>query len=154
MTGITEPRLAHGEFHRYEARSLPVVALGRSAPHSPDQDYHQPDLADRMRDVLTRIRPDLVHFHAIQGLGVEMVEAAQQANYIPTVVTLHDAWWFCERQFMVRASGRWCGQTAIDARVCATCVGRRRPRTTAAALSTHALNQCAKVLTPVTTGLR
>src|SRR5690606_34612570 len=39
MTGITEPRLAHGEFHRYEARSLPVVALGRSAPHSPDQDY-------------------------------------------------------------------------------------------------------------------
>ena len=147
MTGITEPRLAHGEFHRYEARSLPVVALGRSAPHSPDQDYHQPDLADRMRDVLTRIRPDLVHFHAIQGLGVEMVEATQQAG-IPTVVTLHDAWWFCERQFMVRASGRWCGQTAIDARVCATCVRDAVAHEQRQQRSAHILNQCAKVLTP------
>ena len=50
-----------------------------------------------------------------------LVEAAQEAG-IPTVVTLHDAWWLCERMFMVRANGQYCGQTAIDADVCATCV--------------------------------
>lgn len=147
MTGIMEPRLATGHFHRYEARGLPVVALGRPAPQSPAEEYHQPDLAARMREVLGVVRPDIVHFHAIQGLGVEMVEAAHEAG-IPTIVTLHDAWWFCERQFMVRADGTWCGQTAIDASVCATCVPDPRAHERRQQDSRALLNRCARVLAP------
>jgi glycosyltransferase involved in cell wall biosynthesis len=38
------------------------------------------------------------------------------------VVTLHDAWWVCERQFLVTGEGKYCGQHKIDMNVCATCV--------------------------------
>ena len=88
-----------------------------------------------------------MHFHAIQGLGVEMVEVVQQLG-VPTVVTAHDAWWFCERQFMVRPSGVWCGQVGIDAGVCAGCIPdpvahRRRQEQ-----SRRILNTSGRVLAP------
>jgi glycosyltransferase involved in cell wall biosynthesis len=83
--------------------------------------YANPVAAARIEQVLHMVHPDLVHFHAVQDLGVDMVRAVQDAG-VPTVVTLHDAWWLCERQFMVRANGQGCAQTWIDPRVCATCV--------------------------------
>ena len=147
MTGIMEPRLAGGRLHRYEARGLPVIAIGRPAAHSPAEEYHQPELAARMREVLAVVRPDVVHFHAIQSLGVEMVKVTQEVG-IPTIVTLHDAWWFCERQFMVRADGTWCGQTAIDASVCATCVPDPHAHERRQQESRAILNRCDRVLAP------
>ena len=41
---------------------------------------------------------------------------------VPFVVTLHDAWWLCERQFLVTGEGKYCGQQKINLNVCATCV--------------------------------
>ncbi len=45
---------------------------------------------------------------------------------IPYVVTVHDAWWLCARQFMVRGDGRYCFQTRIDLNVCQACVPQAR----------------------------
>jgi O-antigen biosynthesis protein len=41
---------------------------------------------------------------------------------IKYIVTLHDAWWICGRQFMIDRDGKYCGQTRIDLDICATCV--------------------------------
>lgn len=139
--------LSHGEMRRYEALDLPVIAIRHSGQHTVDGEYDDPVAAQRFREILTTVRPDVVHFHAIQMLGVSLVEAAQEVG-VPSVVTLHDAWWLCERQFMVRPNGAYCGQIAIDPDVCATCVDvparslRRQQR------SLRILSNCARVLTP------
>ncbi|MGZ7144661.1 hypothetical protein ACXWOO_09860, partial [Streptococcus pyogenes] len=62
-----------------------------------------------------------VHVHAVQGLGLGWADVCQQQG-IPYVLTLHDAWWLCGRQFMVQANGQACPQRVIDLDVCQTCL--------------------------------
>lgn len=147
LTGSTDKHLAEGRFHRYDVDGLPVVAMGRSHPSSVEAEYHRPALAANFQQVLEATRPDVVHFHAIQALGVEMVSQAQAAG-VPTVVTLHDAWWLCERQFMVRADGSWCGQSAISPAVCSGCVPDPQAHRRRQEQSLQILNACSQVLTP------
>src|SRR4051794_40435148 len=64
---------------------------------------------------------DVVHLHSVQGLGASLCDACIEQN-IPYVITLHDAWWICERQFMVNRESRFCNQTTLDWNVCASCV--------------------------------
>lgn len=49
---------------------------------------------------LEQVEPDVVHAHSLQGFGAGLVTAARSRG-IPTVVTMHDFWWFCGRQFLV-----------------------------------------------------
>ena len=71
--------------------------------------------------VLDAIQPDVVHLHAIQGLSASLA-AACTLRGIPYVITLHDAWFLCARQFMVRDDGTYCFQTTIDLHICQNCV--------------------------------
>lgn len=146
LTGTTDPGVPLAGLYRYEDRGTPVLAVHRPIPGSPAEEYSQPALGQRFQQVLASIRPDVVHFHAMQALGVEMVELAIEAA--PTFVTVHDAWWLCERQFMVRSTGKWCGQVGIDARVCATCVPDPVAHEWRQGNSRSILNSCTKVLTP------
>ncbi len=49
-------------------------------------------------------KPDIIHFHSIQRIGTEAVEEAISRK-IPFVVTLHDAWWISDYQFLVDENG-------------------------------------------------
>jgi len=49
-------------------------------------------------------RPDLVHFHCIQRLTASMLKASQKAG-VPYIVTVHDAWWISDYQFLVDNQG-------------------------------------------------
>ncbi len=51
-------------------------------------------------DWLPQNRPDLIHFHSMQRLTASVLEAAHQLS-IPYWVTVHDAWWFSEHQFLL-----------------------------------------------------
>lgn len=143
VAGNRVPNLHVGAIRRYEALGLPVVSMRMDFLDDYDNTFH----AETFSSILKSVRPDVVHFHAVQTFGVGVVEAAQELG-IPTVVTLHDAWWLCERQFMIRSDLTFCGQHAIDPDVCATCVadpvtpGRRRDRSLAV------LNGCDRVLVP------
>ena len=57
----------------------------------------------------------------VQGLGAAILRTCREEG-IPFVVTLHDAWWLCERQFLVTGEGKYCGQHQIDLNTCANCV--------------------------------
>jgi glycosyltransferase involved in cell wall biosynthesis len=48
---------------------------------------------------LADVRPDIVHFHSLQTLGAGLLDAA--AAGCKVVVTMHDFWWSCARQFFV-----------------------------------------------------
>jgi len=83
--------------------------------------FDDPEAADRFGRVLDAVQPHVVHLHALQGLTASLA-AACCARGIPYVITLHDAWWLCARQFMVREDGTYCFQKSIDLRICQNCM--------------------------------
>lgn len=59
---------------------------------------------DAFERVVDDFQPDIIHFHSIQRLSASIVETAARRG-IPYVITLHDAWWISEYQFLVDADG-------------------------------------------------
>lgn len=70
------------------------------------------DFAGHLRDVT----PDVVHFHSLQGLGAGLLAEAARAG-AAVVVTMHDFWWVCSRQFLVDTAMRPCS-LVVDAGCC------------------------------------
>ena len=106
---------------RYVARGTDVIGAALPNTHDDILNFDDPEMAGVFADVLAAIEPDIVHFHAIQHFGAGIVRACQRAG-IPYVITVHDAWWLCQRQFMVRADNTYCYQTTIDLKVCERCL--------------------------------
>src|SRR3546814_304678 len=73
--------------------------------HRVHMDWHPQD--DGLKKVFMRFldfeKPDLIHFHCIQRLTASMIEAVRERG-IPYVVTVHDAWWISDFQFLMDAS--------------------------------------------------
>jgi glycosyltransferase involved in cell wall biosynthesis len=97
-----------------------VIALGLPKPNA-ILAFDNPAMEQYFGDVLDAVRPDVVHLHSVQDLSAAIARACLQRK-IPYVITLHDAWWLCARQFMVQANGRYCFQKTIDLKVCDACV--------------------------------
>jgi glycosyltransferase involved in cell wall biosynthesis len=72
-----------------------------------ERNYDNPAVAEVFADHLAQRPADVVHLHALQTLGVGLIEAAK-ATGAATVVTMHDFWWVCARQFLVERSHRPC----------------------------------------------
>ncbi|HYZ21530.1 MAG TPA: glycosyltransferase [Rhodopila sp.] len=132
---------------RSEEDGVTIFRLGLQDRPGWASDTWNETIAESFRHILRAQRPDVVHFHAMQGLGAACLRVCHEEG-IPYVVTAHDAWWVCARQFLVKEDGRYCGQHKIDFDVCATCV----PHIGAAALRNtrlrHALQDAALLLTP------
>jgi glycosyltransferase involved in cell wall biosynthesis len=84
-------------------------------------DFDDPVCGEAFGRVLDAVQPDVVHLHAVQWLSAALATACR-ARGIPYIITLHDAWWVCGRQFMVREDGNYCHQTRIDLHVCQNCL--------------------------------
>ncbi len=147
FTTTADYRLADYQLFRYESGGIPVIAVKVPGHRTTASEYNCPPVTERFAEVLAAVQPDVVHLHALQALGVGLASATQQRK-IPTVATLHDAWWLCERQFMVRQTGEYCGQTAIDPVVCATCVPDPDRAAWRQRRSLDLLNKCDRVLAP------
>lgn len=84
---------------RYFYRSCPVFQI--DTPLEECMDWRSDD--DRVSAPFARIldyfRPELVHFHCIQRLGVGIVDLTI-VRKIPFIVTVHDAWWVSDHQFL------------------------------------------------------
>ena len=67
-------------------------------------DWHCSDdkMGELFSEYLAVEQPELIHFHCIQRLTCAVVEAAIKAK-IPYIVTVHDAWWISDYQFLVDA---------------------------------------------------
>lgn len=108
-------RYAQGQSHVYSIRSPEEMMETRQ--------YENAGFSEAFGRILDRERPDLVHFHSIQMMGAGMLMEAKKRR-IGVVVTAHDAWWHCERQFMLNQAEKYCGQLGqIDLKICAQCTG-------------------------------
>jgi glycosyltransferase involved in cell wall biosynthesis len=136
------------ELFRYEAAPrLPVFAVKVPVGVPRDLEYVNPRMGEVFADVLEAVRPDVVHLHSVQWLSASLADACVAAG-IPYVITLHDAWWLCERQFMVTGQDRYCGQTTLDPAVCAMCVADSRFTAHRSRQLRRALDGAALLLTP------
>jgi glycosyltransferase involved in cell wall biosynthesis len=74
---------------------------------SDERNWLNPEVTARFRAHLEVVRPDVVHFHSLQSLGAGLLPAAKAAG-CRVVVTMHDFWWLCSRQFLVDHEYRPC----------------------------------------------
>lgn len=106
---------------RYEADGINVYGVGLPSRLDEKTQFDNPEIVGAFANVLAVVKPDVVHFHSIQGIGVSVVDLCARKG-IKYVVTLHDAWWLCGRQFMINKQNKYCEQKKIDLAVCSTCV--------------------------------
>lgn len=70
----------------------------------PEQDfewrYRDEYLKDFFDEYLAYFKPDIIHLHCVQRLTGTLLESAAALS-IPYVVTVHDAWWISEHQFLL-----------------------------------------------------
>lgn len=92
------------EISEYNDNGVRVTKI--SLPHSNDFDWRYQDqrVYEIFRQYLSFHQPDIIHFHCIQRLTASTVEAAVDLN-ISYIVTVHDAWWICDQQFMLDDKG-------------------------------------------------
>jgi glycosyltransferase involved in cell wall biosynthesis len=82
-------------------------------------------MAELFAGILRSVQPDVVHFHCVQMLSASLAEVCDE-HKVPYVISLHDAWWICERQFMVTGAGRYCHQDGVDPFRCVGCTADAR----------------------------
>ncbi|MCX7644587.1 MAG: glycosyltransferase [Rhodobacteraceae bacterium] len=97
------------------------VALppGRTAATAEDD----PAVAAVVLPLAARLAPDIAHLHCLQDLGAGLLPGLRGLG-IPTVLSFHDHWWVCARQFLLRPDHGPCLLPAAGADACAPCAGR------------------------------
>lgn len=81
-----------------------------------EKNWHNPAVDADFRAWLAQVRPDIVHLHSVQTLGGSLVRAAKDAG-AAVVVTMHDFWWVCARQFLATPALEPCSLVVS----CGTC---------------------------------
>ena len=104
---------------RYEINNVPVILVRFPFPMSKTLEYRNENMEKIFDQVLQSLQPDLVHFHSIQQLSASIANACRK-YHIPYMITLHDMWWLCEKQFMLKPDNTYCYQKKIDTDYCIT----------------------------------
>jgi glycosyltransferase involved in cell wall biosynthesis len=102
LSGAIGLGLADGETRTEIVDGVTVHWIGTAGRIEQDDDgnWLNPAASGRAGEVMDRWRPDVVHAHALQTLGADLLTEAGSRG-IPTVVTMHDLWWWCARLFLV-----------------------------------------------------
>jgi len=132
---------------RYDAEGATVFAARVPIIRTRLMDVKDESMGRVFAEVLGSIQPDVVQLHSIQTLGVTLGSVCKAAG-IPYAITLHDAWWLCERQFMVTGEDKYCFQTWIDPEVCARCVADKDFNQHRTAIIRAGLSQADGIISP------
>lgn len=132
---------------RYLHEGIPVFALPVSEGADAIGEFDNPLAGAAFGAVLDAMRPDVVHLHSVQWISASAALACL-ARDIPYVITLHDCWWLCARQFMVTGEETYCGQTRIDLAVCEACIPGAKHLRQRADLLRQALDGAALLIAP------
>ena len=71
------------------------------------RNHDNPAVAEDFARHVAEVGPDVVHFHSLQSLGAGLLSVAADAG-AKVVLTMHDFWWWCGRQFLVDRELRPC----------------------------------------------
>lgn len=87
-------------------RGIPVYRISAPVERNMIWRPFNPRMRKSFEALLDRFEPDLIHFHCVQRLTATVVEIAR-ARAIPYIVTLHDAWWISDFQFLIDENGQF-----------------------------------------------
>ncbi|MFD1740218.1 glycosyltransferase [Cypionkella sinensis] len=83
--------------------------------------YNNPRVTEIIGALMDQLAPDLLHLHCIQDLGAGLIELAHLRG-LPIILSVHDFWWICDRQFMIKPDQSYCGQNPVQITACRSCV--------------------------------
>ena len=100
------PRYSRAD-DKFEDLPIHSVALVPE-DYSPEYlNFLHPKVDEHFSDILSDLRPQVVHFHNLMGLSVKLPILAQQFG-AQTICTLHDFWGFCLRNTAARPDDSRC----------------------------------------------
>jgi tetratricopeptide (TPR) repeat protein len=107
-----------GNPHPYEILEYSYEGIHVTKVSSPmiagmDWQYQNPKMYEIFIQYLEFNQPDLIHFHCIQRLTASVLEAAADLK-IPHLITVHDAWWISDHQFLFNDRGIECNYQQND----------------------------------------
>src|SRR5215207_7235128 len=116
-----------GEIEDYEFEGIPVRRVGRpreglSRPYH--LDYDNEVIAQRTREYMREIDPDVVHAMHFQGLSTSVIPAFKEFD-VPLVYTATDFWTVCPVVDLRRHDGVMCRGPEIAH--CVRCIASRHP---------------------------
>jgi glycosyltransferase involved in cell wall biosynthesis len=119
-----------GEIEDYEFEGVPVRRIGRPKGGVSRRyyhlDYENKVMAQRAREYMQEIRPDIVHAEHFQGLSASVIPVFKEFD-VPLVYSATDFWTFCPVVDLYRHDGVMC--TGPDLAHCPRCVASRYPGT-------------------------
>jgi len=89
-------------------------------------DFDNARVTQAFAKVLDEFSPELVHFHNLVGLSINMVDECAKRD-IRTVMTLHDYWGICFKNTMLKNDGRLCMTSGFDCLGCRETLGGGSP---------------------------
>lgn len=97
--GTTANKELYGKVLRYESYKQNVFAYFKDKLAQSDSTENKLEFISVFEKLLAILKPDLVHFHSIQGMGEDMINVCEK-NKIKNLVTCHDFWWLTDKQFI------------------------------------------------------
>jgi len=114
----SDPRLPEYFFRKYYSLGSPVIAINKHFNYN--KEFFDEILFNMFMQVEDSFRPDIIHLHSIQHFGF-LNSWPHDLLYKKAVITLHDAWWICDRQFLLKHNGKTCNEDLINDVACKTC---------------------------------
>ena len=121
ISTMDQPDMAPYAVMRTRVQGIDSFLINLPRHRSYVERYVGAEVARVVRGLLDHINPDLVHLHCLQEMGADLIAQTQDLG-LPMVLSIHDFWWICERQFMMEPGGRYCGQDPVRIENCAHCV--------------------------------
>lgn len=121
ISAMTRPDLAAYTVLKVEKNGVQNYVINLPHGRSYAEMYSNPRVTEIMAGLLDTLQPDLLHAHCLQDLGVGILGLAKRRG-LPVVLSVHDFWWLCEHQFMIRPNQRYCGQYPVQIEACRGCV--------------------------------
>ncbi|MCA1729872.1 MAG: glycosyltransferase, partial [Actinobacteria bacterium] len=126
---ITGNNIEPGEIEDYEFEGVPVRRVGRpkegiSRPYR--LDYENEVMAQRTREYMQKVKPDIVHAEHFQGLSASVIPVFKEFD-VPLVYTATDFWTFCPVIDLRRHDGIMCEGPELAH--CTRCIASRYPGT-------------------------
>jgi glycosyltransferase involved in cell wall biosynthesis len=101
----------------FEGLTVFRIALSEAQTSYQRANFKNPQIDSLFADALIELKPQVVHFHNLPGLSVDLIDIARRAG-CRTILTVHDHWGFCHRQTLTRLDGSICR----DFSACRSCL--------------------------------
>jgi glycosyltransferase involved in cell wall biosynthesis len=109
FTTDCDAKLSPYSLIQYAQDGVTVTRLTVPLVEGVDYSWADQSVYDAFSEFLSHEEPDLIHFHCVQRLTASVLDAAHNKN-VPYIVTVHDAWWISDFQFLVDDLGNVCDE--------------------------------------------